>query len=111
RRIFNPRMVWTSVVHYLVLNDLYARLMRGLHQFTKLCMRSEVFVDRVKILWVVAVKSGARFVFLQLDLVESIVIVVPGRQPDSRDTKLFQVRQTVDNALKITAVIVELVFT
>ena len=54
-------------------------------------------------------KSGARFLFLQLDLVESIVIVVPGRQPDRGDAEFFQVRQAIDNALKIATVIVELV--
>jgi hypothetical protein len=76
-RIFDPWMVWTSVVHYLVLNDLYAGLMRGRDQFTHFCVRAEVLVDSIKVLWVVAVKSGARFTFLQLDLVESILIVVP----------------------------------
>ena len=92
RRIFDPWMIWTSVVHHLVLNDLYAGAVRGINQFAQLCVCSEVFFDAVEILWVVAVKSRARFVFLQLDLVESIVIVVPGREPDRRNTKLFQVR-------------------
>src|SRR5215212_3328376 len=87
-RIINPRMVRTSVVHYLVLNDLHAQAMRRINQLAKLRLRAEVLLDNVKILRVVTVKSGARFVFLQLDLIETIVVVVPRRQPDRRDAEL-----------------------
>src|SRR6185369_3283657 len=89
RRIIDPRMIWTSVIHHLILDDLYTRAMRSLDQLTQLCKRAEVFLDRVKILRVVAVKPGARFVFLKLDLVEAIVVVVPRRQPDRGDAELF----------------------
>ena len=87
------------MVHHLVLDDFDARAMSGLDQFAHLRMCSEVFIDGVEVLRVVAVKSGAGFVFLQLDLVESIVVVVPGRQPDGRDAELFQIRQAIDDAL------------
>src|SRR5919205_2282109 len=89
RRVSHPRMIWTSVIHHLVLNDLYARAMRAFDQLAELRERAEVFLDRVKILRVITVKSGARFVFFQLDLVETIVVVVPGRQPDCGDAELL----------------------
>src|SRR6185369_2780627 len=89
RLVINPRMIWTGVIHHLVLDDLYAGAMRSLDQLTQLRERAEVFLDRVKILRVVAVKSGARFVFLELDLIEAIVVVVPRRQPDGGDAELF----------------------
>src|SRR5215213_2912273 len=88
-RIFNPWMVRTCVVHHLVLNDLYARAMRGVHEFAQLLMRTEVFLDGVEILRIVAMKSGTRFFFLQLDLIQTIVVVVPGRQPDRRHAEFF----------------------
>ena len=54
-------------------------------------------------------KTGARFSFLQLDLVQAIVIVVPGCEPDRGDAEILQVRQAIDDALKIAAVVVKLV--
>src|ERR1044072_2402420 len=89
RWIGDPRMIWTSVIHHLVLNDLDARPMRGVDQLTQLRVRAEVFLDGVKVLRVVAMKAGARFVFLQLDLVEVIVVVVPRREPDRGDAELL----------------------
>src|SRR5687767_4864694 len=83
--------------------------MRGFNQFTHGGVRTEVFLDGIKVLWVVTMKTGAGFFFLQLDLVEAIVVVVPRRQPNRSDAKLFQVRQAIDDALKIAAVIVKLV--
>src|SRR5678816_4001662 len=85
RRIIDPGMIWTGVIHDLVLNNLYAGAMREIDQLTQFRERTEVFFDGVKILWVVTVKSGARLVFLQLDLVEAIVVVVPRRKPDRGD--------------------------
>src|SRR5215217_848077 len=103
RRILDPRMVRTGVVHYLVLNDLYAGAVRGIDEFAQLRDGAEVFLDRVEVLRVVAMKSGARFVFLEFYLVEPIVVVVPGRQPDSSDTQLLQIRQPIDDALEVAA--------
>src|SRR6185369_3651374 len=108
-RIVNPRMIRTSVIHHLVLDDLYPVAMRGVDELTQLCERPEVFFNGVEVLRVVAVKARARFVFLQFDLIESIVVVVPRRQPDRRHAKVFEIRQMVDNALKVAAVIVKLV--
>src|ERR1041384_3102815 len=88
-RIVGPRMIWTSVIHNLVLNDLDAGAMRGFDEFAQLRLRAEVFLDGVKVLWVVAVKSGAWFVFLQLDFVETIVVVVPRREPDCGDAEVL----------------------
>src|SRR5689334_14114916 len=89
RRIVDPLMIWTSVIHHLVLDDLDSVAMRGVDKFTQLCERAEVFFNAVEILRVVTVKAGARLVFLQFDLVEPIVIVVPRCEPDRGDTELF----------------------
>src|SRR4051812_27372348 len=88
-RIVNPWMIRTGVVHHLVLDDLYSIAVRGVDEFTQLCKRAEVFFNGVEVLRVVAVKAGTRFVFLQFDLIESIVVVIPRRQPDRRNTKIF----------------------
>ena len=87
--IIDPGMVRAGVIHHLVLNDLDAGAMRSLNQLAQLRVRAEVFLDAVKVLRVVAMKSGARFVFLQLDLVEAIVVVVPRREPDSGDAEVL----------------------
>src|SRR5215213_6490136 len=100
-------MVRTSVVDYLVLDDLHAEAMRRINQLAKLRMRAEVLLDNVRVLRVVTVKPGARVVFLQLDLIETIVVVVPRRQPDRRDAELVQIRQAVDHALKVAAVVIK----
>src|ERR1051325_4328656 len=110
-RIVNPRMIWTSVVHHFVLDDLDSVAMRGVDQLAQLRKRAEVFFDAIKILRIVAVKAGARLVFLQLDLVEPIVVVVPRRQPDRSDAEVLEIRQMIDDALKIAAVVVKLVLT
>ena len=83
--------------------------MRGLDEFTQLRLRAEVFLDSVKILRVVTVKSGARFVFLQFDFVEAIVVVVPRCKPDGGDAEILLIREVIDHALKITAVVIKLV--
>src|ERR1051325_9529657 len=85
----DPRMVWTSVIHHLVLNDLDAGARRSLDQLTQLSARAEGLLGCVEVVRVVAVKPGARFVFLQLDVVQAIVVVVLRRQPDRRDAEVF----------------------
>ena len=82
-------MIWASVIQHLILNDLDSGEMRGLDQLAQLLVRAEVFLDNVKVLWVIAMKSGAWFVFLQLDLVEAIVVVVPRREPDRGNAQLL----------------------
>ena len=94
----------------LVLDDLDAGAMRSVNELSQFRERAEVFFDAVEVLRVVAVKAGAGFSFFQFDLVEAIVVVVPRREPDRRDAEIFQVRQAIDDALKIAAVVVELVF-
>src|SRR5688572_6751206 len=83
--------------------------MRRFNQFPHGGVGTEVFLDSIKVLWVVTMKSGAGFFFLQFDLVETIVVVIPGGQPNRSDAELFQVRQAIDDAMKIAAVIVKLV--
>ncbi len=68
-----------------------------------------MFLNGVKVLRVVTVEAGARLVFLQFNLVKGVVIVVPGCQPHGSDAEIFQVRQTIDYALQITTVVIELV--
>src|SRR5258705_1952129 len=38
-----------------------------------------------------------------------VVVVIPGREPDRRDAKILQIRQAIDDTLKIAAVVVKLV--
>src|SRR6185436_14109704 len=78
-------------------------------QLTQLGEIAEVFLDRVKVLRVVTVKARAGFPILQFNLVRMIVVVVPGRQPNSRDAEVLQIWQPIDYALQIAAVVVKLV--
>ena len=66
------------MVHDCILDDLDTKPMRRLYQFLQFGQRTEVFVDLVEILRVVAVEPRTRFSFFQLDLVEAIVVVIPG---------------------------------
>src|SRR6266496_1906894 len=83
--------------------------MRGVYQFAQLRKGSEMILNGVKVLWVVTMKTCAWFAFLQLNLIRMIVVVIPGRKPERCDTKILQIGEAVDNALKITAVIIEFV--
>src|SRR6266404_1151496 len=102
-RIRNPTVIGTGVIDDLILNNLYTRAMCSLDEFAELRERPEVLLNLVKVLRVVAMKSGARFPFLQFDLIWMIVVVVPWGEPDSGDAEIFQIRQMIDNALYITA--------
>src|SRR2546423_614881 len=71
--------------------------------------RAEVLFDSVEVNRAVAVEACGRSALLLLDLVGVVDVVVPGREPDGCDAQLFQVRQVVDDSLKVAAVVVELV--
>ena len=83
--------------------------MGACNQFAQLVERSEVFFNRIEVLWVVTVETGAGLAFLQFDLIQAIVIVIPGCKPDGRDAEFFQIAQAVNNSLEISAVVVVLV--
>src|ERR1044072_2111934 len=108
-RILNPRMIWASVIDDLVLNDLDAHAMRGSDELFQFGERAEMFFNGIEILRVVTVKAGARLTFFQLDLVKAIVVVIPGREPDGGDAEVVSLWEAIAPALKIAAVIVELV--
>src|SRR5215813_324610 len=79
RRVVNPRVIRTGVIHNLVLNDFQAKSVSFVRKFAQLCQSSKMFFYGIKILRVVAMEAGARLSFFQLDLVEAIVVVIPGR--------------------------------
>src|SRR2546430_1261488 len=87
--IINPWMIRTSVIGDLVLNDLNARSVSSNNQFAQLRERPEMLFDSVKVLRVVTVKAGARLPFLQFDLIQPVVIVIPRRKPDSGDAEFL----------------------
>ena len=88
-RIIDPGMVRTGVVNDFVLNDLNARAMRGVDQLAQLCERAKVFFNGIKVVGVVAVKCSAWFSVFELNFIQTIVIVIPRREPDGGDAEFL----------------------
>src|SRR6266403_4419564 len=83
RGIVNPRMIRAGMVNDFILNDLKPELMGSCDQLTQLGKVAKVFFDCVKVLGIIAVKTGAGFSIFELDFVQPIVVVIPRRQPES----------------------------
>ena len=79
--------------------------MRERYQFAQLLERAEVFLDAVKVLRVVTMETSAWLAVFEFNLVRMIVVVIPGRKPNGGDAEVLQIRQTIDHALKIAAVV------
>jgi len=47
-----------------------------------------VFFNGVEVLRVVTVKAGARLPFLEFNLIQPVVVVIPRREPDGGDAEV-----------------------
>src|SRR5260370_6953803 len=83
--------------------------MRLIHQFAQLSERPEVFLNLVKVLRVVPMKTRAGLSVLKFDLIRMIVVVIPRRKPEGGHAKVFQIGEAIDDALQISAMAIELV--
>src|SRR5205085_7967866 len=109
RAVVNPRVIRARVIANLVLYYFNAELVCVVNEVAQLRERAEVLLDSVEVNRAVAVEARGRCALLLLYLVGVVDVVVPGREPDCCDAQLFEVRQVVDDALEVAAVVVELV--
>jgi len=105
-RILNPRMIRTGVIGHLVLNHLEALAVRGVHQFAELGESAEVLFDAVEIHRAVAVIVGDALVVVSLALVQAVDVVVYRVDPDGGGAEILEIRQVIDDALEVAAMVV-----
>ena len=65
-----------------------------------------MFIHRIEINRAIAVIAGRRLAVVDLFLVGPVGVVIPGIQPQRRDAEVFQIRQAIDDAAQVAAVIV-----
>ncbi len=105
-------MIGPGVIGYLILNDFNSKAVSCIDELAQLREGSEVFFDAVEVNGAVSVIIGDRLlgsagpVGILLELVQVIDVVVPRCKPDGRDAEALQIRQMVDYALDVAAVIV-----
>lgn len=74
-------------------------------QFAECFEIAEMFFDRVKISGAVTVITRRRLTVVNLFQIGLIVVVVNRIELERRHAQVFQIRQVVDDALQISAVI------
>src|SRR6185295_16748406 len=101
-----------GMICYLILNYLDAEPVRRINQLSQLRERAEVLFDFIEVHRAVAViirdrpPRCAGSVRILLALIQVIDIVIPGREPDRSDAKIFEIREVINDSLKITSMIV-----
>jgi hypothetical protein len=99
-------MIRTGVIGHLVLNHLEALAVRGVHQFAELGESAEVLFDAVEIHRAVAVIVGDALVVVSLALVQAVDVVVYRVDPDGGGAEILEIRQVIDDALEVAAMVV-----
>ena len=79
---------------------------RPVHQLAQRREVAEVLLDRVEVHGAVAVVVGDRLAVVGLALVQVVDVVVPGVEPERGDAEVLQVRQALDHAAQVAAVVV-----
>ncbi len=86
----------------LVLNHLYSKGMRSAHKFLVFLQITEVLFDRIVVHRAVAVIIGDWLPIIGLALIDVIVVIVNGGQPNGGHAEILEIGQPVDHPLKIT---------
>jgi hypothetical protein len=106
RRILHPRVIRPRVIRHLILNHFDPLAVRGIHQLAELRQRPKVLLDAIVVDRAVAVIIRDGLAVGSFALVQMVDVVIHRVEPDGRHAQVLQIRQVIDNALEITAVII-----